>query len=559
MATELAPGALTADELGTGTSVNFVPFTFGAPDEGMFGASDPLLSDSITEFTGSLGVASVTGELAGRYLDDWYFRVHVIPRGYDLGNLLQSESRNVLVWNANFAVVDLDDISATGDEGISIVAGPLAPHTYEPLEERTYTFQFGLDGPAQIRAEYLFEFDNGQSFTLLFTGTRAVIFAFEPQLPITEELEWVTDVLEARDGTEQRVRVRKDPRQRMTMTYLLADREQLQFALHTLFGQAGRSFAVPTWWDFRPLLADVSVGATSIPIDPTSADFRAPGFAILWRSPQDFEVVEINSIGAASLELLRPTEKAHPALGTSVMPIQTCFARPEISTPRRGNNVTTIEATWEATGWRDRASDGSFETYKSLPVVVGTNFLASEELDESLFARQDRLDSIAGAFRVARRAFPLLRSQRRWEPESVEEVWALRQILHALRGRQRAFWLPTFREDFELLATISGASTALTVRNSEYERFLGAQAPWADIEIVLHNGTTYRREIVSSQTDAPNEQLNIDTPLGVSVTVAEVKRISYLLKMRLDTDTVQLTHRGLGRAEASVPTVVVTG
>lgn len=557
-------GVLAADVLNfkAGITTNLDAFDYlpnGSPSS-VNNLFDAALSGTWADVVPSYAGPAHTGMLARTFDGDWYDRIHIIPLNLDLGNVLQNQIRTVEVWNANFVSRTLNAITETDTEGITLT-GELGvpPAVYLPLRSKIHTFTITLDGPLAIDASYLFDFDT-QDLTVTITGTRAIVFAMEPQLPVAEVLEWRTDVLESYGGAEQRIMVRHRPRQSFDYSYLLSDRNEVSRALNGLYGRAGGVFAVPVWWDVRNLTSDVSIGATTVLTDTAYADFRNGGFAILWRASDDFEVVEIDTVSPTQFTLTRPTDQAHPAISTVVMPLQRCLLADKTPANRRPNGVTTIEASWQSEEPVDlSATDGELTLYRGLPVLTDLNFVEGDEISESIEAKAVVIDNKTGpAPKSYRRRFPRIISAKTWMPETKVELWTIRKLIYALRGRQRSFWLPTFREDFVLTATVGSSATTLLVEPVDYERFIDTNEPLGDIAIYLTNGSVFYREITDVQPGGGGtEQLSISSALGVTVNPADILRISYLVRSRLDTDAVRITHNGLGRAVVVAPTVGV--
>jgi hypothetical protein len=143
-----------------------------------------------------------------------------------------------------------------------------------------------------------------------------------------------------------------------------------------------------------------------------------------------------------------------------------------------------------------------------------------------------------------------------WAPETAQELWLIRQLLYALRGRQRSFWMPTYREDFVLTDPVGSTSTTLLMEQVGYERYIDTSEPLGDIAIYLLDGSVFFREVTDVQPGVGDtEQFTIDSSLGVAVDPTDILRISYLVRSRLDSDSVSIIHRGLGRAQINVPVV----
>jgi hypothetical protein len=269
-------------------------------------------------------VAALSRALAGQVprspLDDYYYRIHVLPSALDLGNLLSPEAHQVEVWNAYFEARSLDAIVAANDEGLTLSGPPAPPLSYAPLQSRLYTLDASPVGPPVIDATYEFEFDTEtMEFTVI--GRRVVVFSWRPNWaePIVERLEWATEVLASYDGTEQRIALRAAPRRRYE--YALLAHEQDAMALDAaLFGWGARSFALPIWTDPTIAASAITSGATVLPVPEVAVqDWRADGLAVLWRSAGDATAVEVESVGAGTVTLKQPIADTWPA-GTRIFP-----------------------------------------------------------------------------------------------------------------------------------------------------------------------------------------------------------------------------------------------
>ena len=552
-------GAYLAQRISPITSISFDQLDLAL--EWPTGGIDVQSQETIRDSTfGSAGVPGSpinppgVGWLAKCFELDWYNKIHVIPQLLELGFVLSTTVQTVQVWNGYASTKSLAAILETGTDGIALTNGFGAPPIgVGPYVEATYTLTVDVDGPANIAATYTWDFGIAGQPVLVVTGDRAAVFAHEPQRPISEELIWLTDILESYNGTEQRVALRDVPRQVFSYNYQMHDNAERQNALNSLYGNIGRGFAVPVWSDIKPLLSDIGVGVFSIPVNTSNADFRVGGTALVWNAYDSFDVVEITAVNPLSLDILRATSLAHSAVNTLVIPMQISFVDNTANVSRTGSNYHTISMRWRSSEYKNLASDAGLTMYKSMPVFIDTNFLGGDTRDEPFGNNADFLDTNVGTFSVIRKSFPKLQFTKRWEPENTTDIWALRQLVHALKGRQRSFWLPTYRKDFILTEEISPADTVLSVERSGYSRYLNLDEPLKHIAIMLKNGTTYYREITNASDTGVIEELTIDSNLGATIAITDVARISYLVRCRLNTDTVRIDHAGLGRATCEVP------
>ncbi len=518
---------------------------------------------------------NANGFLCPGHVADMYGRIHLIPLSVDLGNVLQDTVQLVEVWNAFFTPQTLATITPAGNTGITL-AQPTPPGVPPALFPETssfiYEFTITPDGPAAILATYEFDFTvDAPVFTI--TGARVVTLAWCPERPIKEVLEWHTDILEVFDGDEYRIQVRQFPRQQFDYKYLITDERSAATFRNNVIGQAGRSFAVPIWTFGRPLLQDAVITDQTIFLDTTNADFRESTadkaeLVILWRSEFDFEIAQVGIGGILPdrIVLERPLEQNHDALVTDVLPMQIMLAKDPIKWSMTETNVMTANTQWLSEDVADLAEiDGNLTIFDGLPVLTGFNFIDTT-LEEKVARKYDLFDTESGVFQaIFGRTIPEFASKKGFETQTSADSWDLRKLLYALRGKQRSFWFPTFRNDFVLQdATITAAAANFSSEPVDYERFIAEQEPFAAIMFLLNDGTQFFRTITGVTFDAtggpsgqPTEIVSFSPPLGVTVPASDLRYISYLVRSRLGSDKIGITHARKDNLSIRVPVIGV--
>ncbi len=509
-----------------------------------------------------------TGFICPGYEAALYERIHLIPRDVDLGNVLTQQIFNVEVWNAFIGPQTLDSIVG-GQTGVSVdspVPPGNPPAVFPGRSSFLYQVTVNESGPASIDAEFTFDFTI-ESPLLSIVGTRIVAILFEPQKEIVEALDFKTDVLEAYSGKETRIRTRLRPRQLMDMEYLLIDPIERQSFRNHIIGHPGKSFAVPVWFFHRPLLQDVAQGASTIFVDTTSADFRdstadIQSLVILYRSSSDFEIVQVavGGLAAGQITLELPTQQAHNAINTSVVPLQVMLPKDPINWAETGEGVLRAKIKWLSEDVTDLAADdGDLTLFNGIPVLTGFNYIDTS-LDESVTSGYELFDNQTGVFvALQRRDTVQLQTVKGFETQTAEDSWDLRKLLYALRGKQRSFYLPSWRSDFTAVSTIGSGDGVITVANADHSRFFDGAEPFAAIMVLLRDGTQFFRNItdIVSGPGPDQEQISIDTSLGQTVTVAEIRHISYLMKSRLGSDRIKFKHLTSGVVSVRTPVIGV--
>lgn len=492
-----------------------------------------------------------SGHVARSYFDDYYNRVHVVPRVLDIGNLLSVQTRQAVVWNAYptsqaLASIDEDETVGLTESGIT------APSTFAPLQESTFNVTVDTEGPASIDALYTFNFP-AESPTLAVVGRRVVVFGYAPNWtePVRERLSWLTDVLPALAGTEQRVGLRGVPRRAIEYEFMARDRTESIRLETMLLGWQSRLWAVPVWTEMQSIASSLPAGSTSISCSTTGYEFASDGLLVLWRGPHDYEAVEIASVGAGSLTLKAATLATWP-VGTRIYPVRLGRMQDRQKLVRETNHHITGKMTFNFIDHPGVTAADSGDTFAGYRVYLGRTDWA-EPVEVEALRQLEILDYDTGAAWVDDLSglAALLKSWH-WTMGTHAEVVALRAWLHARAGRLTPFWSPTQGDDIEVLAPISSSDTAITIRNMGYKRFIDGRVDRRHIAIETKAGARYYRTITAaSEIDDETESLAIDSALGVTVQVAGIKRVRFLHLVRLDSDDVEIEWHSAEIAQCS--------
>ena len=404
------------------------------------------------------------------------------------------------------------------------------------------------------------------SASLPVTGSRISLFPHCPQRGYTEGLMWKTNIIEAWDGAEQRIRVRKLPRQKFQIEYLIDEQIERTSAQNALVGNIGRSYGVPLFHFSRPLDADATIGQNAVFVTTANADFRestaeSVGLAVLWRAYDDFEVVTIaiGGVNPTTIGFTQPLIKNHDAATTIIMPIQVSLLNDGAGWQTyQSGSLQRFNCEWLAEEVTDLADLSGLQTHDGTVVFDDPNFMSGDTLDESLKGKFEVFDSGSGAFvSLPRRLSPEVTLTKGFETLNEADSFVLRQRIYGLLGRQKTFYIPSFRNDFNLVTAIGAADVNLDVTPTGYARFNeDTLEPFGDVMIERTNGARFFRKIVGVTVGVglpDREELEINTSLGEIIPIADVKRISYLYKVRLNSDTVEILHLDRGVYSVRIP------
>lgn len=490
------------------------------------------------------------GNAQGVDLDDAFgdlFRqgIHLTPQRIDLGIIAGPVQNTVLVWNATGSDQALAAVALVAGDGVSAAAsgGQGDPPVTMPSEaEWPYVVTVSMVGGSILDGVMRWDF-GALDADLPVTATRAVVLSHRHDWsdPIIERLSWLTDVLRAYGGREQRIRHREHPRREWEYRLLLEGREAA-LAENRLFAWQGQRFLVPLWRDWQPLASGVSAGATEIPCATDNLGFLAGELALLWTSPTSYEAATISTVLADRITLAAALQATWPA-GTRLAPTRSCRVLQRVAMKRITSSVaqTTIElseAPGVALGDLD-VSDITLQSYLGFPVYLEVP--ERSEIAEDGYERElGILDpSTGGRYVDARTGAPLLTRNFSWLVQGRAAVATLRALFGVFTGRLNPVWLPTWNFDLELAATAGSTDVNLVVHAVGHALHIGTNPLRRDLFIQLKDGTVFLRGITASVQSGATDTLTVNAALGREVAPSDVERISFLELRRLDQDQVE--------------------
>ena len=497
---------------------------------------------------------SMEAGLIRRFLDDYYFRIHVTPPEIDAGNVVSAQTYDVQIWNAYLGPRKLNDLFGDETEGIQISGSGSPPMLFEPLRERQWHISVGVDGPPVVDASFTWQFAGEPPSVLPITGNRVTAWPWAPvwRDAVVERLEWMTDVLTSESGVEQRRACRDLPRRFYQASILAegADRSLLDLAL---FGWGSRVWALPIWPDVQ-WLPSVAAGSPEIDCDTRHRDFTEGGLALLLGdSAVDYEVLEIQTLHDDRIGLRNPVVRDWPST-VRLYPVRTARLTEQPSLTRMTNRAVRGEVEFRLETPCSCPSTHLLPDYRGWPVLE-IRPEESRDLTLSYERLGSMLDNDTAPPQIRDRAgisFPV--QGHGWLLDGPAQRADWRSLVHSLRGRQGAIWLPTWMDDLDVVGAVATTTAHIDVAHIEYGRFAAGITGRRDLRLELSDGTVrYRRVLGASQLDSGTERLNLAETWDIAFNPEDVRRLSWMTLMRQARDTVELAHitdvEGAARAQ----------
>lgn len=494
--------------------------------------------------TDNLPIAEIpqakTGARLISFLTDYYNRIHIEPNPVNLGAVSEGDTATIAVWNSFFESKTLTSITDTDTAGLTLTNSKTPPYDLLSLESRTYTLTVSMNGPATIDAEYLFDFPVAD-VTLSVLGFRAVVFPFRPnwKRPLTERLEWLTDVMTAYDGGEQRTGLRKYPRRYFEFETLVHGKEHQQFRA-ILWNWVSNVFLLPVWTDGVSIDDPVSVGDVLINVDTTQSDFVLNGKALLFSNEQTYELITLIAVTDTSVTAKETLTQNWPA-GSLLYPIRPARLLDKTSVGRHTPEIAYTVLRWLVDEDSIETGADLAATHRGYPVQeIRPNW--GRDITDDYQRKMSVFD--VGTLRPVVRDesnITTLVQKMAWLKKNKTEMKTLRNYLYARKGKLTPVWIPTWNRDITVLLDFNAADTEIHIDNIGFTKHYGGIGK-RDVRIELKDGSIfYRRLSTPIDNGDGTEKISIDSALGVNVAVADIKLICLMSLCRQDADGVELS------------------
>lgn len=383
------------------------------------------------------------------------------------------------------------------------------------------------------------------------------VWTWEPNwsTPVVERLLWMTSILPSNNATEERARIRANPRRELEFsTDATGHHAQQLDAL--LWGQQLEEWLIPLWWDVSRLDRELAAGEKSIYPPTANRDFRAGSdswIVVLDPSTHRYHASSVVALGTDSIALDSGPAESWPK-GSLVYPARIVHLDPDQATRHENAGVVTAGVKAEVvdlqamTPSTDANGDGTTYNIANAPVFDrAPNWDGG--IEGSVGRQADRVDFDVGKFSLKDRAGrPFVTRTHEYMLETRADLWSLRQWLEHCAGRLEEFWASTDEMNLSLTRPISDGDSSIYVRRLDYDDNYGGDQGRDHIAIRMSNGfMIYRGVTGGTIIDDKEERLDLDDIIDGDHPT-DVK-ISWLERVRHAADAVEIQHR---TAEVSI-------
>lgn len=517
----------------------------------------PNNHDSVGYFANSLLIGTATstqpvsenpvahnGVRLPGFADDFYNRILVEPGKIDTGNLVSEQLYRITVFNGYFESKTLSNLVLGNPDGVTLT-GPAIGSTWGPLETKQYSLTVSTNGPPKIDSSMSFDWTGiADDVVVGVIGVRIVMLPFQAEVPFKEGFEWKTNVLETNSGLEQRIRLRKAPRQFIQAQYPV-DYAHSALAVNMISGWIGKRWAVGIWSETQ-YVGTLAAGVSVIPCDTTKADYRAGSMLLLWDSVDNNEALEIDTITPTQINLKRIVVGTYKQ--ARMMPVRMGMPQGGIVARNSNGHASNLAINYSIVDNLQLDSDVP-QQYLSNDIYWEESLMGDDDSFSDQFrTRQNEVDYETGVINYSApwKNFKRARSVS-FLNDGPTECWTFKKWLNRRAGRLRPYWLPTFEDNLRL-KQVGTLNSSLLCYDDSYKN-LGLINN--HIAILLHDGTWHPRAVTGISDEGGGLiRVAIDSPMFFDASM--VRMICFLGLHRLDTDRVEIDWIGNGINQCSL-------
>ena len=515
--------------------------------------------------------------------EDWFDRVHILPRTkIAFGNIITLIEEDYEIFSAfRDELVILNAITNNATPGVDLptVVPPVLLPSLSSILDPTSTDNSAGAGLGVLVMTKVQALQNGlpsfdtnidfvflppsNSVSLFVSGTRVVFIPMHFGAPAEEVLGFLTDIIESLDGREQRIALRKNPRQKFEVTYALDgnDRQRMQAIL---FDWMDKTFGLPLWHENVRLTASVPPGTTIYPVSGADdCDFRVGGMAVVFQDNETFDVISIIAKTDNTITASDPSVNGYSA-GAYLMPLRIAVIRRVVEGNKSLVNLETFFVEYEVIDNDTGAPAGTtvpgfWTIYNTRVLFKQCNFVDGQTVPVSHSKRVYLIDNMTGRISLSstwdrgKKAH-----QKGFSLHSRAEILQFRKLLSGLRGSQKAFYIPSFSDDLTPNTPLLMGAATMDIAAIDYVRFVRNRFPMTIFEIHFTDGSSLLRTIINSATiSSSTERLTLDDTWPVGRAVSEVERIEFYDLVRFDTDEFKMSYLRIGNATCVAPVIRV--
>ena len=381
---------------------------------------------------------------------------------------------------------------------------------------------------------------------------KAFPFALDWIESFVEKRSYLTDVISATNGTEQRRMVRERARRSFEFTLTGEDAEKGARLHASLLQLIGSRIAVPAWPYVTTLSQAETPGTTALNITGIADSGFAQGcYLMLWQSESVYEFFPIDAVGGSTVTIQSGLVGTWPN-GSLVVP---CFVgklatTADLNRPSRDFLRIKVAANLDPLplppSGGTMGSTAGLLLLGQLPTRLDDRTLAVNKSVLTMPVPSAR-DSQINRLRQPRTAFTYEHVV--LDLSNATELWTWLDVCF---GRLNASWVPTFDADLQLSTDLASGSSSVVIKACNFTSGFFPLLARRYLALYASPGSVAVKRITGSSDGGATETLTLSATAGINVS-KETGYIGFAAYARLAEDEVTLdwVAPGVGRITLS--------
>lgn len=367
---------------------------------------------------------------------------------------------------------------------------------------------------------------------------------------VVETLEWQTDVVESFNRIEQRAARAWVPKQQIsydTLTVDVSTRKLDEF----LLGMSEATIAMPVWMEVVKLSAAAAAGSRTLYCDPQFSRLQKDKYAVLFRSPHDYELVVVADVLADRVKLVYPLRSAWVS-GAKLLPVIRGTLDLTTKVRRHSSAVSEAAISFTVSAEDVYSPDGAAPaTLEGIEVVTERHNWSGGVDAEVVLAAEDLSYEVGITSRLARGRHALVRRSFSVLLPTRADTYRFRSFLTRRKGRLTPCLVSSGATDFVISRDEAPASVAVSIGEIVPREVPPALRGAYGIEIKTANSTLVK-PVIDAYAAPGRTIIALGEPIGQTLLAADVVRASLIHYCRLSADRVSIKWRSAEVAECTV-------
>lgn len=472
-------------------------------------------------------------QIAKSFGSFFFDNVFLTPERIDAGVVVPGAEFSFELWHSFVDAKVLAGVTQTGAFGVELngaTSGALYAFT---------SFAYGVSlSQANGLIDYTaaFDFGTGSAYSFSLKASMALVmperidWSTQPEMSI----QYLTEVIESFDGTEQRIALRDTPRCSLSYMYSMTDGQQYLFD-NKIVTSTG-SMIVPLWPLQCQLSRAVSAGDTSVALETINAHVMASD-TLLISEGDESEIVSVESVAERVVTLASMAKKTF-STSAVVIPARIAFPSDESNSTSllRVFDQHSITYDLDETHIQKPAPVDDFERLNARPIFpfrpdrskdVTTQYNRLRETLDPLIGARSIYDRARGTVKVLGQTFTFFSEAERQRFEDFAEL---------MTGAQGEFYIEGPGQAFELSEDIVVPTYEIRIKNSGYTNFANSNSLAPIAAIKLYDGTTIYRTILSATGNPGGTETITTKELTNNLKTSDIETVVPLYLARFDSD-----------------------